>query len=927
MAEHRLRFAARFAEMEERRNKQFDRIDFLLEALLQKHNCSQSSFRGARNSCQETLLKPFRSNHISPVAESSREFHQRMAELLREIKQDRFVTRGDRGLEVTESTNSSLRTSTQTISSTEPIDEQFADESVGVRTSMVIEVSESLDNESLPILNEIGSEVDAAQSLFVDVVTPVSDLIDEQSIVDESIAVRNLPVEEVMSMSEILGKPLVRMPIIHQDGNHPLTNLMYSTLECLSCARLNDQILLPPPKPPDPCFRQMHVEFQVKCSRIMHPPHPESLDSRHMFVKMLSRCDIATWDPLNIQNQNSWQFSVLTPSTLMKVCGDAFILDIVVEEIAHRYILPTTATVIYCLLGVVNSLQTQVRLTPFVTMMKISFKIATMRLISSNFSTCKMVVIYPLNDVIEQEASSLSNLHRGVIVSAMVKIEKQLAVVVKLSIEEKLRDVASWDGHAFWKNFSDTFESLKVHFLGRNKEYVEKFLPTVEVLVVKWTQKEGTLIHRNFQKTMLENCLIQAVEDQENSFICAEFATVRAMLLRLKEAIEEQRVVKQVYVLYDVKGVLEEFARIIELQQVTILNAFVLGIYRPYCFDEASNWIYTMIKNDIGTIVVCYYIFFHLPTDMGNMDLFLVVFPQKLVSKFKHNSYTVTHLIACQFLGAIFSAALTLRIMVHEGIGIKVTTPLCVVSILPLLFAKTWCTATSLLEPYNQPHFSTIFAAIQKLMRAKFSSILVIEDFMSVMFGFWVWLLGDNVIFLTRQSKKWDPGGCSLVHEEVMLNLELTLGVTTLIQQLYLHFNLEVKVDFKGDGNVMINDVLTSCMFTNMLYIEEIICDIKVVEVEMMERIWHEKMLLSSSWSDALELYHVQSMDLLKVDSLNSQVFLTGVVKTFIWTICNQFLISCAHFKQWDHGQHLEMGTTICFFKFKQCDPGKICAE
>jgi hypothetical protein len=158
-----------------------------------------------------------------------------------------------------------------------------------------------------------------------------------------------------------------------------------------------------------------------------------------------------------------------------------------------------------------------------------------------------------------------------------------------------------------------------------------------------------------------------------------------------------------------------------------------------------------MIKNDIGTIVACYYIFFQLSTDMGNIDLFLVVFPQKLVSKFKHNSYTVSHLIACQFLGARLSAALTLRIMVHEGIGIKVTTPLCVVSILPLLFARTWCTATSLLQPYNQPHFSTNFAAIQKLMRAKFSSILVIEDFMSVMFGFWSWRLGDNLIFLTRR--------------------------------------------------------------------------------------------------------------------------------------------------------------------------------
>jgi hypothetical protein len=165
-----------------------------------------------------------------------------------------------------------------------------------------------------------------------------------------------------------------------------------------------------------------------------------------------------------------------------------------------------------------------------------------------------------------------------------------------------------------------------------------------------------------------------------------------------------------------------------------------------------------------------------------------------LVSGFNHNIHTLTWLIACQLLEERLSAAL----------GIKVTTPLCVVSILPLNFARTWCTATSLLQPYNQPHFSTIFAAIRKLMCANFSNILVTEDVMSVMFGFWLWLLGDNLIFLTRQSKKWDPGGCSIVHKKDMLNLELTLGVTTLIQQHYLNFNLEDKVGFKGDGNVMI---------------------------------------------------------------------------------------------------------------------------
>ncbi|PNX67815.1 hypothetical protein L195_g055830, partial [Trifolium pratense] len=45
---------------------------------------------------------------------------------------------------------------------------------------------------------------------------PSTEPIEEKSIVDESIALRNLTVEEVMPMSEILDKPLVRMPLLNE---------------------------------------------------------------------------------------------------------------------------------------------------------------------------------------------------------------------------------------------------------------------------------------------------------------------------------------------------------------------------------------------------------------------------------------------------------------------------------------------------------------------------------------------------------------------------------------------------------------------------------------------------------------------------------------------------------------------------------------
>jgi hypothetical protein len=181
-----------------------------------------------------------------------------------------------------------------------------------------------------------------------------------------------------------------------------------------------------------------------------------------------------------------------------------------------------------------------------------------------------------------------------------------------------------------------------------------------------------------------------------------------------------------------------------------------------------------------------------------------------------------------------------------------------------------------------------------------------------------------------------------------MLNLELSLGVTTLIQQLYLHFNLEDKVDFKGDGNVMINDVLTSCLFTNILYIEEIDCDIKVVEFKMMERIRHKKMLLSS-WSDALEFYHVQIMDTLEVYSMeplevDSLMVLESLFTNEVVGLINLCKIDAvmddkSHTKSFyedvlvyrsfcfDPGGHLDMYASTRSSQFKQWDRGKICAK
>ncbi|XP_045792597.1 uncharacterized protein LOC123887338 isoform X2 [Trifolium pratense] len=70
------------------------------------------------------------------------------------------------------------------------------------------------------------------------------------------------------------------------------------------------------------------------------------------------------------------------------------------------------------------------------------------------------------------------------------------------------------------------------------------------------------------------------------------------------------------------------------------------------------------------------------------------------------------------------------------------------------------------------------------------------------LFGFWLWLLGDNLIFLTTQSKKWEPGGDGYYfHAEDSLQFkQWDPGKICVVINF---FNLEDKVGFKGEGIVM----------------------------------------------------------------------------------------------------------------------------
>lgn len=170
-----------------------------------------------------------------------------------------------------------------------------------------------------------------------------------------------------------------------------------------------------------------------------------------------------------------------------------------------------------------------------------------------------------LKDVIEQEASNLSDQHKRISVRDLAsKFDKNLAAAAKLSNEAKLREVASLEGHVLLKKLRDALESLRGRFAGRNKEDVEKAISMVEALAVKLTQNEGELIQEKFEVKKLVNFLKQASEDakklvnQEKSFACAEIQSARSVVLRIGEALEEQEKASQASKPQDVDGLIEE---------------------------------------------------------------------------------------------------------------------------------------------------------------------------------------------------------------------------------------------------------------------------------------------------------------------------------------------------------------------------------
>jgi hypothetical protein len=147
---------------------------------------------------------------------------------------------------------------------------------------------------------------------------------------------------------------------------------------------------------------------------------------------------------------------------------------------------------------------------------------------------------------------------------------------------------------------------------------------------------------------------------------------------------------------------------------------------------------------------------------MGNIGLFMVIFTQLLVMGVHNSVGAFISSITCRLLGAGLGASLGWGIMIHDGIGLKFITSLCVVVIVSLVVAREWYIAPTLIPTSKQICSYITFAALWRLWCTNSPNILVVmADLMTLMFGFF--LRCSHLNMWSLQFHQWDPGGCFFV--------------------------------------------------------------------------------------------------------------------------------------------------------------------
>jgi hypothetical protein len=161
---------------------------------------------------------------------------------------------------------------------------------------------------------------------------------------------------------------------------------------------------------------------------------------------------------------------------------------------------------------------------------------------------------------------------------------------------------------------------------------------------------------------------------------------------------------------------------------------------------------------------------------------------------------------------------------------------------------KNWqvCRDGNMLNHFTRRNLPTVDSILKCIQ-------VVVYDYSVVLFTL---LIGKHIHerWWQKSHEPHSQFGTIVDHDECEKTTLFHIGLAS--KTVIIFIDLEDKIIFRGVGNDIIYIVLIPCLFSNILCNEKTIIDIKVVEVEIMERIRHKNMLLSS-WSDALEFDHV----------------------------------------------------------------------
>jgi hypothetical protein len=226
--------------------------------------------------------------------------------------------------------------------------------------------------------------------------------------------------------------------------------------------------------------------------------------------------------------------------------------------------------------------------------------------------------------------------------------------------------------------------------------------------------------------------------------------------------------------------------------------------------------------------------------------------------------------------------------------------------------------------------------------------------------NFTPWFIIPVVLSLIKIKSKHLHSKCDATVDQVESEKAtwLNIGISSNLV-VNIAFDLEDKITFRGVGNDMINVVVIQCLLTNMLYNEEINCDITSIEVEKwrktmhrrINRLWccykscNNKFLIyefipNASLIDALNVrknllaWHYNCNPTIVIDAAEELAYLQQngilpIVHKYMWSIkeisevAKVISVSMRHYvyiplmsrrkrTKWDPGGHLDTLQKIC---------------